>query len=95
MVAVSQVLQIVGFPNHGHGKKISRINTEVTVTQYPKHGVQYIDVRDMIRQGNSGGPVINSQFEVVGIAVEGATQEDGDNGLVAISEIDTVITSLT
>lgn len=94
MVATSQHLQIVGFPNHGYGKKISRINTEVTVTQYPKNGVQYIDVRDMIRQGNSGGPVVNNSFEIIGMAVEGATQADGDNGVIAISEIDTIIKSL-
>lgn len=93
-VTASEVLQIVGFPNHGHGKKISRINTEVTVPMYPKHGVDYIDVRDTIRQGNSGGPVINSHKKVVGIAVEGATQADGDNGVVVITEIDKILAGI-
>jgi RNA-directed DNA polymerase len=88
---LEELLQVIGFPNHGYGKKISRINTQLTVAQYPKHGVQYIDVRDTIRQGNSGGPVINKNREIVGIAVEGADQESGDNGIVVVSEIDAVI----
>lgn len=92
--SIEELLQIAGYPNHGHGKKISRINTQVTVIQYPKHGVQYLDVRDTIRQGNSGGPVINTDKKIVGIAVEGATQDYGDNGVVVVSEIDTLIKSI-
>lgn len=94
LTKLEEHLQVVGFPNHGHGKKISRINTQITVAQYPKSGVQFINVKDTICQGNSGGPVINSAKEVVGIAVEGATQEDGDNGVVVVSEIDAVIKTI-
>ncbi|MDP2230494.1 trypsin-like serine protease [Methylotenera sp.] len=95
LTKLEEHLQVVGFPNHGHGKKISRINTQITVAQYPKSGVQFINVKDTICQGNSGGPVINSAKEVVGIAVEGATQEDGDNGVVVVAEIDAVIKTIT
>lgn len=93
-VDLGESLQVVGYPNYGYGKKMSRINTEVTVVQYPKHGTQFIEVRDTIRQGNSGGPVINEKRLVVGVAVEGANQEGGDNGVVVVSEINEVIKSI-
>lgn len=86
-------LQILGFPNYQVSKKISLTRTELITEQYPKHGVQYIEVKDTIRKGNSGGPVFNNDWGIVGIAVEGATQADGDNGVVVTSEIDYVIDS--
>lgn len=49
----------------------------------------------MLKIPFSGGPVINSAKEVVCIAVEGATQEDGDNDVVVVSEIDAVIKTIT
>lgn len=89
------LLQILGFPNYRTSKKVSRTNTELMTEQYPKHGVQYIEVKDTIRKGNSGGPVIDGNKKIVGLAVEGATQADGDNGVVVTSEIDSVIAKLT
>jgi S1-C subfamily serine protease len=90
-----ELLQILGFPNYRTSKKVSRTNTELITEQYPKHGVQYIEVKDTIRKGNSGGPVIDENKKIVGLAVEGATQADGDNGVVVTSEIDNLITKLT
>lgn len=88
-----EALQILGFPNYQMSKKISLTKTVLMTEQYPKHGVKFIEVRDTIRKGNSGGPVFNSDWGIVGIAVEGATQADGDNGVVVTSEIDYVIDS--
>ncbi|WP_074906714.1 reverse transcriptase domain-containing protein [Nitrosomonas communis] len=86
-------LQMLGFPNYQVNKKISYTKTKLLTEEYTKSCVQYIEIRDTIRKGNSGGPVFNSNWEIVGIAVEGATQADGDNGVVVTSEIDRVIDS--
>lgn len=89
------VLQILGFPNYRSSKKVSRTKTELITEQYAKSGVQYIEVNATIRKGNSGGPVIDGNRDIVGLAVEGATQADGDNGVVVTSEIDYLINTLT
>ncbi|MCE5181694.1 MAG: trypsin-like peptidase domain-containing protein [Betaproteobacteria bacterium] len=88
------ILQILGFPNYQMSKKVSRTKTELITEQYAKHGVQYIEVKDTIRKGNSGGPVLDSNRGVVGLAVEGATQAEGDNGVAVTLEIDHVIDSI-
>lgn len=87
-------LQMLGFPNYQTSKKISLTKTELITEQYVKHLVKYIEIKDTIRKGNSGGPVLNKDWEVIGIAVEGATQADGDNGVVVTSEINHVIDSI-
>ncbi|MEI2658212.1 MAG: serine protease [Nitrosomonas sp.] len=86
-----EALQILGFPNYQMSKKISLTKTVLITEQYPKHGVQVVEVRDTIRKGNSGGPVFNGDWGIVGIAVEGATQADGDNAVVITSEVNNVI----
>ena len=42
---------------------------------------------------NSGGPIINSDSQVVGVALEGARKDSGNNGCLFISEIQEVLAS--
>ncbi len=86
-VSTQQKVHVLGFPNAGAAKGLSCIEGHATTNLFPKSGVQYFEVSQMIRQGNSGGPVVDSNFRVLGIAVEGAAQDDGDNGVVHVQHL--------
>lgn len=63
-MAPVHALQMLGFPNYRESKKVSLTKTTLLTEEYAKSGVQYIEVRDIIRKGNSGGPVFNNNWEV-------------------------------
>lgn len=93
--SVGTLVTMFGFPNFRQSKSVSITNTEIITATFIKSGVKYIEVRDQIRAGNSGGPVVLQQtVELVGVAVEGATQANGDNGVVASSELISLLESL-
>jgi RNA-directed DNA polymerase len=70
VVKVGDPIRILGFPLHIKGASVHI--QEGKVSQYsPSGGVPQFVVDCPIVRGNSGGPVLNSQNEVVGIAVKG------------------------
>jgi hypothetical protein len=82
----SQVF-LAGYPAHNKGQTMSLIPSIITSTYRKCNECEYIEIAQQIRQGNSGGPVLNSNAEVIGIAVEGADQSRGKNGVLTIREI--------
>jgi RNA-directed DNA polymerase len=81
-------IYVVGFPAYAPGQSISRIPGVITTTR--KYcGEDRFSVNATIRQGNSGGPVLNSKGEVIGIAATGAASPEDevtqDNGVIPIS----------
>lgn len=85
-------VKLLGFPayapGHGHfvvDSKVAKFYTQGTVSKF--------EISSQIREGNSGGPIINQDSEVVGIALEGARKDGGNNGCLMISEIDKVLSS--
>jgi RNA-directed DNA polymerase len=48
----------------------------------------------MIRKGNSGGPVTTKSFDLIGVAQEGAKQDEGNNACLCVSELDAWLESL-
>jgi retron-type reverse transcriptase len=59
-----------GYPNHGPGRTI-RVEAGKLLRTFPSSGVSHLEITPKIIAGNSGGPVLNSKFEVAGIAVRG------------------------
>jgi len=89
-IKVQDNVKLLGFPAHKAGRTYSIIDS--TVSQiYPESGVKKFEISSQIRNGNSGGPIINVENKVVGIALEGATKDLGYNGCLEISEIDEVL----
>jgi RNA-directed DNA polymerase len=81
---------LAGFPNYSRGKTMMMLESRV-LGLYPKMGIQHFEIESLIRAGNSGGPVLDSDFYVVGLAKEGARQEGGNNAALSSSELRRVV----
>lgn len=84
---------INGFPNWSRGRPVSHISGDV-ISVYSRSGISRCDVSIAIRQGNSGGPLLNERLEVVGMATEGASVDKGNNECVNSKELLDFISSL-
>lgn len=61
---------ILGFPNYAPGKDLNLRDTTISAPR-TRNGVNHYAVDAPIISGNSGGPVLDQQDRVVGIAVRG------------------------
>ncbi|MGE8446642.1 MAG: reverse transcriptase domain-containing protein [Comamonas sp.] len=94
VLASSETVAILlGFPNWSKGRKMSSLTTSVLST-YPRSGLPKIEVRDLIRKGNSGGPLVSESFGILGLAQEGATQSHGNNECLCVGELDEWLNSV-
>jgi RNA-directed DNA polymerase len=78
---------LIGFPNFGYGKPLNVIPRKV-LTRYAKSGVDCFDIDGVIRKGNSGGPFVDSAFQVAGVARQGAVQHSGNDECLCVSVLD-------
>jgi S1-C subfamily serine protease len=86
-VKINESVKLLGFPAYAPGHSYSIFDSKISKT-YVASAVNKFEIAAQIREGNSGGPIINSASKVVGIALEGATKSEGHNGCLVISEID-------
>jgi RNA-directed DNA polymerase len=85
-VKQNDVVGLVGFPDHKLSKSLSS-DWGPVLTPLKKNGFQHFDIKPLIRVGNSGGPVLDERFRVIGVAKEGVEQKGGDNAILCISEV--------
>ena len=86
---------VVGFPNFSSGSTPHICKGYIT-SQKKRFGVQVWIINAPINHGCSGGPILNSHREVIGIATFGEKYDDGStelNGFIPISALEEVITS--
>ncbi len=81
-----EAVKLAGFPNYSPGRKVMIVDTK-SLGLYPKFGLTHFEIETLIRAGNSGGPVLDADFYVVGLAKEGAKQDEGNNGAIVSAEI--------
>lgn len=67
---VGDQVKILGFPLHRAGGTVHTQGATITARS-PWFGIDHFIVDSPIVQGNSGGPVLNQNNEVVGVAVRG------------------------
>ncbi len=77
---------LVGFPSQSPGKSLSFADGKIR-SRYASFNKQHLDITSLIRQGNSGGPVLDSSYKVIGVAKEGERQDKGNNGVLKIHEV--------
>ena len=70
----SQPIRLLGFPNYAPGNHCEVRNCEVAATRMVS-GIRRIVVNGNIIEGNSGGPVLDSDNRVIGVAAKGAVIE--------------------
>lgn len=77
---------LLGFPNWKQGRPLTSASGEIT-SIYPRSNTNRLEASQAIRQGNSGGPLVDPDFRVIGMAIEGATYDRGNNECLAANEI--------
>ncbi|WP_236211900.1 trypsin-like peptidase domain-containing protein [Metapseudomonas otitidis] len=87
---IGERVAILGFPNFKEGATSVGILRSRITNKYPLFAppVMHSEVDKTLYAGNSGGPVINSSYHVVGIASKGAAgSPTGQNSFIRISEL--------
>lgn len=85
---------LLGFPSYRTGQEPYVVDAKVAAT-FAFHGFQFFEIDHPIRKGNSGGPVINKEGKLVGVAYEGTWESSkeiyGKNAVIAAAEIEKVM----
>jgi len=89
---MQEEVKLLGFPQYAFGQSYFMVDSKVAKI-YPQNGVPKFEIANLIREGNSGGPIINKESMVIGIALEGARKKKGNNGCLVIHEIDQIMNS--
>jgi len=79
-------LQLVGFPNFNPSKSITIAPTH-PINFFKKTALPHFEIDTLIRAGNSGGPVVDANLRLKGVAKEGATQDSGNNAVIVANEL--------
>lgn len=91
---VGAAVSLIGYPNHSHGGSIKVVPTVITGTT-PLEGQPYFTVAQIIVQGNSGGPVVDENGQVIGIATKGIAPNEqinlAFNGCIPMYTVDPMI----
>ncbi len=78
------LVRLLGFPQHHDGADVS-ISEGYVVHEYKFENIRRFHISASIIHGNSGGPVLNSENRVIGVAIKGGEEEL--NGVVPISYV--------
>jgi hypothetical protein len=63
-VTTGSPVNLAGYPNHAHAKPL-RVEPGTLINRFPKSGVSYLEISPKIISGNSGGPLLDSNYEVI------------------------------
>lgn len=83
-----QAALLLGFPNWDPSRTTHSLFETKVSSLYRKGDLDRFEIDSNIRKGNSGGPVTSSDFDVLGVAQEGAKQDEGNNQCLSVTELD-------
>jgi RNA-directed DNA polymerase len=84
---------LIGFPNWSPGRVANQAGATV-LSRYPRSALRRFEVSTSVRQGNSGGPYVDTLYRVAGVAQQGATQQGGNDECLCVTELDSWLNSL-
>jgi RNA-directed DNA polymerase len=84
---------LIGFPNWTPGRVANRLAATV-LSRFPRSALDRLEISAPIRQGNSGGPFVDSLYRVAGVAQQGSTQQAGNDECLCVSEMDQWLATL-
>jgi hypothetical protein len=79
--------KLLGFPNWTPARTNHNDLDGIVTNRFAGGGLQRLEIDTLIRQGNSGGPLVDSQYRIAGVAQQGATQENGNNESLCVTEV--------
>jgi RNA-directed DNA polymerase len=85
-VLTGETVLVLGYPHWGAGNRLQITAARVTGRK-TMFGVDRLLLDTTIRDGNSGGPVLNEKGEVIGVAVTGSSIGRHPNSMVPVSAI--------
>ncbi len=93
---MGDAIKLVGFPNHNYGDSGIVALGGIIGFRTPSHSpAQRILISENIIFGNSGGPVLDANDNVIGVAVTGASDEEQsrrtEHGVIPIEAIERLI----
>lgn len=89
---VGERVAVLGFPNDKAGSTdVTRFSAAVISTYKLFDSVLFYEVDKVLYPGNSGGPVLNSSLQVVGVAAKGASDGGGYNAFIGVAELKQVL----
>ena len=83
---VDQECKLIGFPNWKAKKQANIVSSKV-LNYFEEYGQHHVEIGETIRLGNSGGPLIDNSYNVIGVALKGATQSSGTNQCLCVSDL--------
>ena len=83
-------VSLFGFPAYKIGQTPYVAEAKVA-SKFGDKSIRKFEIDTQIREGNSGGPVLNEKYEVVGIAAEGARKESGNNAVITVNELSNLL----
>lgn len=87
-ITTGKKVMLVGFPNYSPGKKAPNFFETEVLSTFHLGAMNRIEIKELIRKGNSGGPLLDASLNIVGIAQQGATQDRGNNECLCVKELD-------
>lgn len=72
---ISSKTVAVGYPNFHAGDLLTKKEGEIT-SRFDRHSIPHCEVSQVLNSGMSGGPILNSRSEVIGIVHSGGLTED-------------------
>ncbi|MBX2977146.1 MAG: trypsin-like peptidase domain-containing protein [Ignavibacteriaceae bacterium] len=82
-------VKMIGYPAYKIGQTPYIVDAKIA-SIYCQSTINKFEIDSLIREGNSGGPILNSNNKVVGIAAEGAEKSGGNNAVLRIDMLERI-----
>lgn len=86
-IDILQKVKMIGYPAYKNGQTPYIVDAKIA-SIYSQLNINKFEIDSIIREGNSGGPILNSNNKVIGIAAEGAEKSGGNNAVLRIDMLD-------